>query len=240
MTSPTTTKSKPTSSTSAETSPPTFGRNVAAAGLVASSVLLTVSVVLQPDLNGDPSTMLGRLDAAGWQAVVSAAGFAVGQLPFVAAALGIAHLLRDRAPRLGNVGAALSVIGAFGHAVFGGISLMYVAMSHDEPNRAAYAGLIHDLNASPIMLFSVLGLAGFVIGLLLLSIGLFRGHVGPRWAGPAIWAFLVVEFVGGSLSPHASYLSSTILLVVFFALARETLLGWSSQAAGTAVPESAR
>jgi hypothetical protein len=206
----------------------TFHRNLAVVGLVGSTLLLALSVVLQPDLTGAGETVLARLDAAGWQAAVSAGAFALGQLPYVAAALGIGHLLRGRAARLGAWGAVLSVVGAFGHSVFGGISLVYVVMAHDAPHRAVYAGLLQDLQSSPIMVFSLLGLVGFVVGLLLLSIGLFRGHVGPRWLGPAVWVFLVVEFVGTSLSSSASYVSTTVLLVVFWALAREALVSWDT------------
>jgi hypothetical protein len=80
-----------------------------------------------------------------------------------------------------------------------------------------------------MMLFSVVGLAGTVVGLLLLSIGLFRGHVGPRWAGPALWAFLVVEFVGTSMSGSASYLSGLLFLSAFLALALEARRSWDDE-----------
>ena len=69
------------------------------------------------------------------------------------------------------------------------------------------------------MLFSAAGLLGTVVGLLLLGIGLFRTSIGPVWVGPAIWAFLVVEFVGSSVSRYASYLSVLLLAAAFFALA---------------------
>lgn len=204
-------------------------RTLAAVGLVGSAVLLFLSVASQPDLNGSGAQVLARVDAAGWRAGASCAGFALAQLPYVAAVLGITHLLRARAPRLATWGGALSVVGAFGHAVFGGISLVYVVMSHDEAHRAAYGHLVDTLQGSPVMIFSLLGLAGFVVGLLVLSIGLFRAQVGPRWAGPAIWVFLVVEFAGTALSASASYLSSTIMLVVFLALARDVWTSWQPE-----------
>jgi hypothetical protein len=204
-------------------------RGLAVTGLVTSAVLLFASVALQPDLTGSGTQVLARVDAAGWRAGVSAAGFALAQLPYIAAVLGITHLLRRGAPRLATWGGALSVVGAFGHAVFGGISLVYVVMSHDEAHRAAYGHLVDLLGTSPVMIFSLLGLAGFVVGLLLLSIGLFRAGVGPRWTGPAVWVFLVVEFVGTALSPSASYLSSAVLLAVFAALTRQAWTSWDSE-----------
>jgi hypothetical protein len=79
----------------------------------------------------------------------------------------------------------------------------------------------------------VIGLAGTVLGLLLLSIGLFRAGVGPRWVGPALWAFLVVEFIGSAISPRASYLSGVLFLAAFGALAVEAVHSWRDAPVGT-------
>lgn len=206
--------------------PSAFHRRLAVTGLVGSALLLSASVVVQPDLNGAGAAVLARIDAQGATAAFSAAGFALAQLPYIAAVLGIAHLLRARAAALGGWGAVVSVVGASGHAVSGGTSLVFVVMAHDVAHRAVYGGLVEELQTSPVMIFSLLGLAGFAIGLVLLSIGLFRGRVGPRWAGPAIWVFLLLEIVGTGLSHDASYLSTTVLLVTFLALAREAHRGW--------------
>jgi hypothetical protein len=203
-----------------------FHRTTAVVGLTGSALLFAVSTVLQPDLSGSGQAVLARLHDAGWHAAVSAAAFAVAQLPYIAAVLGIGHLLSERTPRLGAWGAVLSVIGAFGHTVFGGISLVFVVMAGDTAHRNVYAGLFSDVQSSPVMALSLLGTLGFVVGLVLLSIGLFRGRVGPRWLGPALWLFLVVEFVGSSLSTYASYVSTTVLLVVFITLARESMVSW--------------
>jgi hypothetical protein len=203
-----------------------FHRTTAVVGLAGSALLFAVSTVWQPELNGSAQVVLSRLDAAGWRGAVSAAAFVLAQLPYIAAVLGIGHLLRDCAPRLGAWGTVLSVVGAFGHTVFGGISLVFVVMAGDAAHREVYAGLFGDLQSSPVMVFSLLGTVGFVVGLLLLSIGLFRGRVGPRWVGPALWLFLVVEFVGTALSGYASYLSTTIMIVVFATLAREVTVSW--------------
>ena len=111
------------------------------------------------------------------------------------------------------------MLGCFGHTVFGGISMTYLMMAHDEGNRGVYADLMNRLQGSPVMLFSAVGLLGTVLGLLLLGIGLFRSGTGPVWVGPATWAFLLVEFVGSAVSSHASYLSVLLLGAAFFALA---------------------
>ena len=192
----------------------------AALGLVASAVLLAGSAVTQPQLTGGPAEKLAAIASAGARADLSAVLFAVAQLPFLLGVLGFGALLRPFARRLAGIGTGLAVAGGIGHALFGGVSLTYLVMARESAGQAAYARLVTDIESSPVMLVSVVGLAGTVLGLLLLSIGLFRTGVGPRWIGPVVWAFLVVEFVGGALSDYASYLSSVLLVVAFFAVAR--------------------
>jgi hypothetical protein len=198
--------------------PDTPSRRRAARGaLVIGPVLAAVSIVLQPDLGGSPRE---QLDAIGdsTAAAVSAVAFLVSQLPLLISVLAIGRLLLPRAPRLSAWGTALGVVGCFGHTVFGGLTMVYVEMARDEAHHGTYAALMSRINDSPVMIFSAAGLLGTVLGLLLLGIGLFRTRTGPVWVGPAIWAFLVVEFVGSSISASASYLSVLLLGAAFFAL----------------------
>jgi hypothetical protein len=199
--------------------PDTRSRLVAArSALVLGPVLAAISTVFQPDFDGTPREQLAAIGDSPL-AAASAVAFLVAQLPFLVAVLAIGRLLQERAPRLSSWGTALGVLGCFGHTVFGGISMVYVTMARDETHRGVYAGLMTRLQDSPVMLFSAAGLLGTVIGLLLLGIGLFRSRTGPVWVGPAIWAFLVVEFVGTAVSSYASYLSVLLLAAAFFALA---------------------
>jgi hypothetical protein len=146
--------------------------------------------------------------------------FLVGQLPMLVAVLAIGRLLWTGARRLAAWGTTLGFLGAFGHTVFGGMSLVWLAMANDgSTRRPTYAHVLHLVGNSPVMLFSLVGLAGTVLGVLLLSIGLFRAHVGPRWVGPVLWLFLVVEFVGTSISQWSAYLSVLCFAAAFLALA---------------------
>jgi hypothetical protein len=191
---------------------------LAAAGLLAAFGLSAVSVFLQPDLAGDPDQTLATL-ASGPLPAVSAVTFLLAQLPFIVAYLAIGALVETRHRRLGLWGTCLAVLGAFGHTVFGGMSLLYLVMAQNPADRALYATLITDLQSSPVMLFSLAGLAGTVIGMLTLSIGLLRSKVVTRWVAPALWAFLLLEFVGGNISKYAGYLAVLCLGGAFTALA---------------------
>lgn len=198
--------------------PDTRSRLVAArTALVLGPVLAGVSVILQPDLTGSAADRLDAMRTG--VAAVSAVAFLLGQLPLLVAFLAIGRLLLSRAPRLSAWGTALAVLGCFGHTVFGGLSLGYLMMARDEAHRGVQAGLLDRIDGSPVMVFAALGLVGTVLGTLLLSIGLFRSSTGPVWVGPALWAFLVVEFVGSSISRYASYLSVLLLGAAFVAIA---------------------
>ena len=192
-------------------------RRAAQSALVLGPVLAAVSVILQPDLSGSAHHQLIAIGDSP-RGAISAVAFLVSQLPMLIAVLVIGRLLLPRAPRLSAWGTGLGVLGCFGHTVFGGVSMVYVVMAHDPKHLDVYAHLMHKMNSSPVMLFSAAGLLGTVVGLLLLGIGLFRTRTGPVWVGPAIWAFLVVEFVGSSVSSSASYLSALLLAAAFLPL----------------------
>ena len=221
----------------------TFRRNAAAIGLAAFALLAALSVLLQPSFGPDPASRLAAIDASGLRGQVSAVAFLVAQLPAIAGLLGVAHLIRHGAPRLSNAGGTLSVVGAFGHTVFGGMSMVYLAMAGDAGQRATYGALIARLENSPVMIFSVLGLLGLVLGTALLAVGLWRTRVLPRWVPALLGAWIVVEFVGSSISTYAAPLSATLFVIACCTLAlhlwRTPAESWSTSDAGASVPERA-
>jgi hypothetical protein len=167
-------------------------RDLAAAALVTTGLLGLLSVALQPDFPAGHAARLAALDAAGPRGAVSAVAFLLQQLPFIVAVLGIGHLLRSEAPRLSSAGVVLGGLGAFGHVVFGGLSMGYLLMSTDEARRPAYAALYSRIESSPVMIFAVLGLAGTVLGLLLLAVAMFRTGLVARWIPSLLLAYLVL------------------------------------------------
>ncbi|MDR7364220.1 hypothetical protein [Nocardioides marmoribigeumensis] len=198
----------------------TFRRDVAATSLVVTAVLSAVSTATAPEFPSGYTDRLAAIDQAGALSWVSALTFTLAQLPFLVAVLGVGHLLRDEASRLSVVGVCLASVGAFGHAVFGGVSLVSVVMAQDAATRSTSAALLADVEGSPVMLFAAMGLLGTVFGLLVLAAALWRTQVAPRWVPVLVAAFLVVEFVGGNLASWAPQLSAVLYLVAFGALAR--------------------
>jgi len=205
--------------------PALFRRTAAVIGLIGAVVTSAVWSLLEPAFPAGYAERLAAIEEGGTGATISAAMFPVSQLFMLAAVLAIAHLIRSGAPILSNLGATLAVVGVIGHAVFAGSALMTVTMAHDPANRDVYASLAEDFESSPFIAFAAAGLLGTVLGLLLLSIGLWRSRVTPRWVPATLWAFLVVEFVGSALSDYAKYVSLICFALAFVAVARTVMEG---------------
>lgn len=213
--------------------PATYRRGTAAVCLVLAGVSSTIFMLLAA-APGYGSSHVERLQAvadAGGAATVSFLAFVGYQLPLMIGLFGVAHLLRGRTPLLANLGATLAAIGAIGYAVYGGSQLVIPAMAADTANLELFAQLRAD--AEPLTEpFAALGMVGSVLGLLLLSVALWRAKLGPRWIPATLWAFLTVEFVGTALSPAAGTVSAALLLTALLAMAvlvqRSPLSAWTS------------
>ncbi len=201
-----------------------FRRAVTVLGLAGAVITTAVWTVLEPAFPSDQAERLAAIADGGTGAAVSAAFFPLSQFFMLAAVLGIGHLVRGGAPRLSNLGTTLAVLGVLGHCVFAGASLMTVTMADDIANRAVFADLVSDFESSPMMVFAAVGLVGTVLGLVLLSLALWRTRVAPRWVPALLWLFLLVEFAGSALSDQATYASLVCLAIAFIALARTVAL----------------
>ena len=193
-------------------------RFAAVAALYVVPVLALLYVALSPPFPDDPAERLAGF-ADGPTPAVSAVAFLLMQLPMLVAFLTIGRLLVPRTPRISAWGTGLSVMGCFGHVVFGGLSMAHLVMAHDAAHRGVYAGLLADIEGSPVMVFAVAGLLGTVLGQLVLGIGLYLARIGPTWVAPALWAFLVLEFFLSNVTPWASYLAVVLMGAAFWALA---------------------
>lgn len=197
-----------------------FRRGTVVVCLVLAPVLMLISNALQGPFVEGYVDRLTEVDEAGGAAWAANVLFIATMVPMLVAFLGIAHLLRDRSPKLAIAGSVLGLLATFGEAVMGGTGLVYLTMASDAPNRELFAGVWEQMESSPVMLFATVGFGGLVLTLILLSIGLFRTQIVPRWVPVLVWLFLVLEFAGTALSDHASYAAVLCLLIAFGALSR--------------------
>lgn len=198
-----------------------LARAAVAGSLVLAAVLTAVSVLLMPDFSGGQADRLAAIAAAPGTATVSAMGFTLAQLFLAVGVVGVAHLLADRTPVLAWTAATLVVLSCFGHAVYGGVNTIMLSMAQDLSAVDVHAEVLARNEQGVGLPFMAAGLLGTVLGLLVLAVALWRGRLGPRWVGPALALWVVVEFVGNSFSEWAGYASGAIYAVVLIALAVE-------------------
>ena len=206
----------------------TPARLVAATCLVATALLSTVSVLLQPEFTADPAGRLAAMHDSGTTGTISLLTFVMAQLPFLVAVVAIALLGRPGSPRLAVAGGVLATIGGFGHAVFGGVGLAYLAMSSDVADRANLAEVITRVESGPALAFMASGMLGTVLGLLLLGTALFRSRAVPRWVPLSLWAFLAMEFGFSNFTEWATPAAGLLYLAAFGWVAMRLVRGDSA------------
>lgn len=213
---------------------PVLTRATVATSLVVGPALMILSVMLMPDFSGDHAERLEAIAAAQGTATVSAFSFTLFQLFLAVGVVGVMHLLRSRAPVLAAVGGVLVVLGAFGHAVYGGVNLVMLSMAQDLAAVETHAAVLSRAEGGLAIPVMAAGLLGTVLGFVLLGAAMWRGRLGPRWVGPALILWVVVEFAGSALSPWAFYGSGVLFAVVFGAMAmtvwRSSVSHWQTAA----------
>jgi hypothetical protein len=190
-------------------------RVLAAVSLPLTALLSVVSVLTQPEFSSEPAARLSTIEAAGTSATISVMAFALSQLPFLVAVVAVAALAHPRAPRAAWIGGVLGVVGGFGHAVFGGLALSYLALAADAGHRVVLGDVVTRVESGPARLFMAMGLVGTVLGLSVLALGLFRSRAVPRWIPVALWVFVVLEFGLSGLATWGSLASGLVYLVAF-------------------------
>lgn len=116
---------------------------------------------------------------------------------FVPVALGLAHLVRPGAPRLGLVGGALALIGVVGYSAMHGADIVFLEMVKHDVSQIPTTQIVEGFEsstggASVLALF----LIGMLLGTLLLALALWRTRSAPRLAAGLIILFLVIDAVG--------------------------------------------
>ena len=210
-------------------------RVLGAVCLASTALLSAVSVALQPAFSSDATERLAAIERSGQVGAVSLFAFIAAQLPFLVAAVAVAALAWDGSPRFAGVGGTLAVLGGFGHAVFGGVGLAYLAMATDTAARATMAATVTRIESGPAVVFMAAGMLGTVLGLILLGVALFRSRAVPRWLPVALWVFVVLEFGVSGLADWAPVLSGTVYVVAFCGLAVQV---WRTTPPSAGVDES--
>lgn len=182
-----------------------FRRTVAGLALISAPLAFGGSDVIRLYIEGGAQEGAEQLAAIAaspglWQA--AAALNMIGIILFVPAILGLMHLLRERSTVLGHVGGGLALIGFLGWAAHNrGYYGFMGAASTSEIERGQMVGFIEHSMMTPNTVYYVLMfLVGSLLGMLFLSVGLYRARVTYRWAA-ALFLLGTVLYDVNSFTP---------------------------------------
>jgi hypothetical protein len=193
-----------------------FRRTLAGLCLITASLALGAADLIRISVEGDAQGTRDQFDhiAASpgvWQ--VATVLNMLGIVLFVPAVLGLLHLLHHRGAVLGHIGGGLLLIGLLGFAAhnagyygtLGAVSAPGIDQEHMI--RFWQAAETVPGNVVSLLMF----LIGYVLGMVLLGVGLFWARVVPRWT-----AALIVLYVVGFLFAEESLLLALISWMLLF------------------------
>ena len=204
---------------------------VARVSLFAAPLLSLAGVALAPPIRSDARAQLAVIaahpDRWYWSTILLLAG----ALATVPAILGIAAVVRERSPRLGDLGGGLALLGAL-IAVGDVMSQLTVwQMVAPGANPAQMAALLHrtDAAAGVALVFTVGGLT-VLAGSVVLAIGLLRARIVPVWAAVAFIAGVFLNIGGYGAASGAIVAASWVVLLAAWAPVARVVTPWATVA----------
>lgn len=166
-------------------------------------------------------------------------GIAYFSVPFMLVViLYLGYLLRNRQPWLALVGAVLGSLGAIYLGSLFGTWLSFDAIGNLDSGQAAGAlpALAALTEMQGILLLTTMLSALSLVGLLILAVGMFIGHVGPRWASGlvAFGNLLILVFMD---LDNWMFIGALMILIGFTPLISNALRGNASEEIGPALGE---
>lgn len=164
--------------------------------MVAAPLLLTASDVVDSSVNSDNDAKYVAQVAAHPKAHwLGGLLMMLGAIALLGAVIGIAHLVRTRKPALANVAGPLAAVGSMAMVGWAVITMGVDNALGRSPDRAAMVRLYHDAQSSPDLAPNIVLMALLMLGVIALSVGLWRAAVVPRALAVLLGLSMVALFV---------------------------------------------
>jgi len=183
--------------------------------LVLAPVLVLASVVAMPTAAASATDQLAAIGESPGRWYAFTLLSLVSSVLFVPALLALMQLGRERAPFRTIVGAGLCAVGAFVAVADSGTQLVYWQMARGDRGEMLALAHRYEHAAGATAFFTVGGFA-FMLGAILLGLGLARAHALPVWAAACIPTGIIVNIVGFASGNRALLIASGILLIAGF------------------------
>ena len=167
-----------------------FARTLAGLSLVVAPLLLLLATLISPDLSGDPADRLAEIADNEARYIASGYLFLVAAWVFVPGLIGLWRFFRGPRVTLGQIGAALLLLGVITTIAFFGFGAYEYEAAQPDLDPAQMAQLADNVDESGATtpLFIITFILGIGIGTLIVAWSLWRRQVVPPWAPAAIVA----------------------------------------------------
>ena len=180
------------------------GQLITAVALVGFSVPLLVASLLDPTYGnlGDARLDIADVGAHPRAFLASTVLVLVSTIALLPAAAGLWRIGRARRRRLTGVGAGLVAIGSLGHAAL----VTFYGFLYEMPagDRDEMAGLLNRVNEGLVLGLFFPMLVALAVGLIVLTLALWRGGIAPLWCFVAACVAFVVDFFVPGTVPGAN------------------------------------
>jgi len=212
--------------------PARFNRTAFGGSMIGAALAMLGASVVSPAIKSDEAAQLAVIAQHPARYYLGTILLLASSMLLVPAIIGLMRMSAERSPRLTNVGGALSLLGALVAVGDSTSQLVIWQMAARGADRAQMAGLLHrfDNVTGAALVFSIGGLS-VVVGMVLLSVALYRSRAVPAWAAAGLVAGMLLNIVGFSAgSIGILIVSSVVLLAALGWIGLRVLAGDSDEA----------
>lgn len=200
-----------------------FARTLAGLSLIVAPLLLLLSVSIGPHTSDDGAKRLAEIADNQDRYVASHYLLLIGAWAFVPGLLGLSRLFRGTRVTLGQVGAALLLLGWISTIAFFGLGTYEYEAAQPKLDRVLMGQLADGVDGSAVMIpvIVVTFVVGIAIGSLVVAWSLWRRRLVPLWAPAALVVWTILDILANNVAVSA--VAQIFLLVGCAGVGRELL-----------------